>query len=131
MGAYAAGSLHRQSQIAWSVLTVLFGGLWLVTVGWIGPGFAFIAWTPFALPVAALTVYHLGKFRAAPLPAQIAGVLIIWTLLGAAALDGGERYVPESLFWVTFFPPLLALAAVRATSRAAGSAPALEGKVQT
>jgi hypothetical protein len=133
MQASTAESLHRHSQIAWSALTLLYGGLWLVTVGWIGPVLAFFAWTPLALPVAALTRLRLAKLQAAPSRAWTVAVAAIWAVLVVAAWDGGERYLPESLFWVTtgcitLFPPILALAAVRATARAAGSAPALEDK---
>jgi hypothetical protein len=106
--------LTRQT---WIVLSLWFLFALFGSVGWIGPGPAFLIWSLPAVVTFFLAWRRL-LLRARP-PRAWPFVLLLWgwTVLATAALDGGDRLVPESLFvplWIALllFPPLLGVLVV-------------------
>ena len=88
----------RLSRGAWVAALVWFALCLFGSVGWLGPGPAFLAWSAPALVIFALTIRWLSSAGVRPSVARIGVGLVIWGVLVAAAWDGGNRWVPEWSF---------------------------------
>ena len=102
-------SLTRQT---WVTLFVWFLLAFLISFGWVGPGPAFLIWSAPAVVVFFLAWRLLMRGLRPVHQWALFGVTFLWLVLVIAAWDGGDRFVPQSLFApvlvvLVLFPPLL------------------------
>src|SRR5688500_10026714 len=88
----------RMARNVWLATLVWFLVALLASVGWLGPGSAFLAWSMPAIVLAVLTWKWLRAIGASLSKGQVAVGLVIWGALAAAAWDGGDQWVPEWSF---------------------------------
>jgi hypothetical protein len=84
---------------------VWFAVALILSVGWVGPASAFLAWSAPALVIFLLTWWWLALADARPRSAWMVSGLATWIVLVVAAWDGGDHWLPEWSFPV--FVPLL------------------------
>jgi hypothetical protein len=86
------------ARTAWLIAALWFAFVLVFSFGWVGSGLAFLYWSVPAALLSLLTLRWWTKVRLLPNLFGLVILGILWLALAFAAWDGGNHFLPASLF---------------------------------